>query len=145
MADQGPTGPLPLAEIIQYGGMAIGAGLAALLVRLGWKKLPTPETEVAIAGQATIVDTGPIKEMLKQVDLLTLQLQKATFAVDAQNALHARTAAALEALALAMAAYLKEQAERQEKLELEALVRAELRREMEAHGEEPATQPTRKR
>jgi hypothetical protein len=110
MADQGPTGPLPLAEIIQYGGMAIGAGLAALLVRLGWKKLPTPETEVAIAGQATIVDTGPIKEMLKQVDLLTLQLQKATIAVDAQNALHARTAAALEALALAMAAYLKEQA-----------------------------------
>jgi hypothetical protein len=142
MADPGPG---PLQEIIPYVGTVIGTALAALLIHMGWKKPLTPDTEVAIAGQATIVDTGPIKEMLKQVDLLTLQLQKATIAVDSQNALHARTAAALEALALAMAAYLKEQAERQERLELEALVRAELHREMEARGEEPATQPTRKR
>ena len=141
MADPGPQ----LQEIVQYGGMAVGAAIAAILVRLGWKKPPTPDTELAISGQASIVDTGPIKELLKHIDLLTLTLQKALVSLDSQNTLHARAAEALEQLAVVMAAYLKEQAERQEKKDLEAVVREQLRREMERHGEEPATQPTRKR
>ena len=140
MADQGPTGPLPFAEIIQYGGMAIGAALAALLVRLGWKKPPAKETEVAIAGQATIVDVSPIKELLKQVDLLTLQLQKATVAVDAQNELHARSAAALEKVAVQMGDYIAAQLRRQEADDLRAEVAREverLRDEEDRHRQPP--------
>jgi uncharacterized protein (DUF736 family) len=139
-------------DILYYIGMTIGAVIAGVLVRLGWKKAPTPDTEVAISGQAQIIDTGPIKTLLGNVDLLTLQLQKAVVSVDSQNAQHVRTAAAMEDAAAslkrvadAMSEYLAVQLERQQNQDLEDKIRAELRREMEAHGEEPATQPARKR
>lgn len=129
---------LPYQEIIQYGGMLIGAGVAAFLLKLGWSKVPTKDTEVAISGQAHIVDTSPLRELMKNIDLLTLQLQKAGVQDE-------RRTVALETLAEVMTAYLKVQAERQEQQDLEAKIRSELRREMDSHGEEPATQPARKR
>lgn len=135
MADPTST---PIQELVTYGGMAIGAAVAAVLVRLGWKRLPAPDTELAFSGQASIVDTAPLKELLKNVDLLTLQLQK-TAAQDE------RRTQALEQLAVSLHNYLASQVERQEKEDLEATIRAELRREMQEHGEEPATQPARKR
>ncbi len=132
-------------EIVTYIGMGVGAAVAAVLVRLGWKKAPIKDTDLAISGQASIIDTAPIKELLKNVDLLTLQLQKAVISVDSQNAYHAETAQALTRLAHIMEDYLRVQAERQERLDLEATIRQQLRQEMEAHGEEPATQPRTKR
>jgi hypothetical protein len=126
-----------LQDIITYGGMAAGAAVAAVLVRLGWTKGPIKDTELAISGQASIIDTSPMRDLVKNVDLLTLQLQKTAIQDE-------RRTQALERLAEVLADYLKAQTERQEKNDLAAMVRDELRREMESRGEEPATQPSHK-
>jgi hypothetical protein len=126
-----------LGDIVTYTGMGIGAAIAALLVRLGWKKAPMKDTEVAIAGQATIVDTAPLKELLKNVDLLTMQWQKVTTQIDISNQVQHEVAASnhavaqsIERLTDVMANYLANQTERQEREDTE--------REIERRAEERA-------
>ena len=121
-----------IVDNVTYGGMAVGAGIAALLIRLGWKKPTTPETEVAISGQATIVDTAPLKELLKNVDLLTLQWQKVSTQIDINNQLDAALVEKLGQLLDLMADYFAEQRMRQAQEDKEE----EIERRAEARARE---------
>ena len=105
---------LPYQEIVTYGGMLMGAAVAAALVRLGWKQKPVPETDIALSGQVAVTNLQPVRDLLKQVDLLTLQMQKAVVSIERQTSLHTDTVVKLGQLADLLGSYLAMQQERQE-------------------------------
>ena len=128
---------LPLQEIITYVGLAAGTFLAAFLVRIGWRKMPRPESEMVVSGQAAIIDTGPIRSLLANVDLLVIQLQKSA-------EFDERRTIAIERLADTMVRYLAELAERQDRQDIESEIKRRVADEMKEHGIEPATQTIRR-
>jgi hypothetical protein len=125
-----------LQEIVTYGGTILGTGVAAFLFRLGWRRAPATETEFAITGQSHITDMAPVRDLIKNIDLLTLQMQKA--------AIHdERRTEALENLAEVLTKFLNDQTERQEKQDIEAEVSRRVAEKLKSQGMEPATQQIR--
>lgn len=102
-----------IQEYVTYAGMAAGAAIAALVVRLGWKRGADTDTrpkELMVTGQAAITDMAPIRDLVLRVD---------------------RTAAALEDLASTTKAFVaevraeKQSSDREEEIERRAQVKAE--------------------
>jgi hypothetical protein len=94
-------------EWVTYVGMALGGAVAAFVVRMGWRKgPPAPEQNLLVSGQAQITDMAPIKDLLKQVDLLCVKLMSATIAVEGMTAQQTRVALAIEALSAEVKQYL---------------------------------------
>lgn len=94
-------------EWVTYVGMAVGGAVAAFVVRMGWRKgPPAPEQSLVVSGQAQFTDMAPIKDLLKQVDLLCIKLMAATASVDGMASQQTRVALAIEALTIEIKQYL---------------------------------------
>jgi len=110
MVDQlPPPSPNYLNDVITYGGMLLGGAVATLLVRLGFKKGPVQETELAVTGAATITDMAPIRELLHQLDQLTLHMQQVTAAASAAYGAQANTAEELAKLSQVLGQWIDRQ------------------------------------
>jgi hypothetical protein len=114
-------------EWVTYIGMAVGGAIAAFVVRMGWRKgPPTPEQSLVVSGQAQITDMSPIRDLLKQVDLLCVKLMAATASVDGMAAQQTRVALAIEALAAEVRQHLEavraemEESDRKEEIDRES-------------------------
>ena len=68
--------PNTTAQMITYGGMAVGAAVAAFVVRMGWRKGATTARshDMMISGSAEITDMGPIKELVANLGLLVYEI-----------------------------------------------------------------------
>src|SRR5687768_4794949 len=100
-----------VGEWFVYAGMAVGGVVAALMARAGFKKGGGPkpgERDLVFSGQAAITDMGPLRELVKQVDLLALKLMAATTAVTGMTEQQARAAAALEGIAVMIRQHLED-------------------------------------
>lgn len=117
MADL-PPDPSNFGQWFVWGGMALGGAIAALFGFKGWNKPASAkaEHEMLIHGQAQITDMEPLRDLVKQTDLLIIKLMAATIAVDGHSARAAevvegldRTSAALERLAVIATAWIEQQ------------------------------------
>lgn len=138
-------------EWVTYVGMAVGGAVAAFVVRMGWRKgPPAPEQNLVVSGQAQFTDMAPIKDLLKQVDLLCVKLMAATTSVDGMAAQQTRVALAIEQLTIELKQYLDalraemEASDRQEEIDRESDRKARIlaedivrEREEEAAGRRP--------
>ena len=139
-------------EWVINGGMVLGGAVAAFVVRMGWRKGPTaPEQNLVVSGQAQFTDMAPIKDLLKQVDLLCVKLMAATASVDSMASQQTRVALAIEALTVEISEHLKavraemDADNREEEIDRRARIAAEdivRRREEEAADRRPTRKPT---
>jgi hypothetical protein len=138
-------------EWVTYVGMAVGGAAAAFVVRMGWKKgPPAPEQNLMVSGQASITDMGPVRELLKQVDLLCIRIMAATVSVDSMTGQQTRVALAIEELVVEVREHLKavrdemEANNREEEIDRRARIAAEdivRRREEEQTAHRGARKP----
>ena len=125
--------------------MGAGAFFASLFGFRGWKqggKVEGPK-ELLISGQSAITDMAPIKEMLKQIDLLCIQIMAAVTSIDSATGQQKATAAALERVAGLISTYLEKRAEDIE-IEKEVERRLQIRRDRAVRARaarKPSTEP----
>lgn len=121
-----PTAVDPtIAQTLVYIGLVISGIIAGLVGFRGWRKgghVP-PDKDMLISGAASITDMTPVKELVKQADLLCLKLMAATTSVDAMVTQQNRTAVALEKISDQIGSYL---AQRKHDAEVEAEVERRL-------------------
>jgi hypothetical protein len=125
--------------------MGAGAFFASLFGFRGWKQggKVDPPKELLISGQSAITDMAPIKELLKQVDLLCLKIMAAAASIDSAAGQQKATAAALERVGDLIATYLEKRAEDIE-IEKEVERRLQVRRDRAVRARaarKPSTDP----
>lgn len=116
---------LTLQQWLVYAGMVIGGVIAGLVGVRSWRAAPK---DLIVSGQASITDMAPIKELLKQVDLLCLKIMAVTVSLDAGVAAQRETAEAVSDVAHLIKQYL-ETRKRDEEIEAEVERRLQVKRE----------------
>ncbi len=119
-----------LQQWLVYAGMVIGGVIAGLVGIRSWRSAPKADTpkDLLVSGQASITDMAPIKELLKQVDLLCIQIMAAATSVDSAGAAQRQTAVAVSEVAHLIREYL-ETRKRDEEIEAEVERRLQVKRE----------------
>lgn len=99
---------LNIQELVTYGGMVFGGAVAAFVLRMGWKKGPVAgEQNLLVSGQAQFTDMAPVRDLLKQTDLLCVKLMAVTTSIDGMVAGQTRVSVAIEALVAEISEHLK--------------------------------------
>lgn len=119
------TGGLDIGSWLVYVGMMIGGAAAGFAARSGWKSggsIP-PERELAVSGQAFITDLGPVRDLVKQAELLAPSMASTASAMAAVAQQQARTSAAIERLVGIVEEYIEaQQTDRDNEEEIERRV-----------------------
>lgn len=121
---------LTLQQWLVYAGMVIGGVIAGLVGVRSWRAAPKADTskDLIVSGQASITDMAPIKELLKQVDLLCLKIMAAAVSIDSASAAQRETAEAVSEVAHLIKQYL-ETRKRDEEIEAEVERRLQVKRD----------------
>ncbi len=81
-------------------GMAIGAGIVGAVIRSGWKSNDAPSTERGFEGMAQIADMQPVRDLVKQIDVVTPRLALVVTSLEGLATQQGRTASAIEKLVM---------------------------------------------
>lgn len=121
---------LTLQQWLVYAGMVIGGVIAGLVGVRSWRAAPKADTskDLIVSGQAAFTDMAPIKELLKQVDLLCLKIMAAAVSIDSASAAQRETAEAVSEVAHLIKQYL-ETRKRDEEIEAEVERRLQVKRD----------------
>ncbi|MDR3473308.1 MAG: hypothetical protein P4M09_16740 [Devosia sp.] len=103
--------------------MLIGGVIAGIVARSGWKGGGGTDKEFAFSGQATITDMGPVRDLVKQAEVLAPRLMESAQTMEALAQQQARTATAIERLVAVVEGYIDhEKTERENEEEIERRV-----------------------
>jgi hypothetical protein len=120
-----------------YVGMVVSGVAAGFVTRAGWKHGASADSEIAIMGQASITDLGPVRDLVKHaaalgpiLDMLAQQQAKTSEAIAAMAQQQARTSEGIQRLASIVEGYIaNQQNERENDEEVERRVADALERE----------------